>query len=269
LSRTFLVALALLLVGCGEVPRPFAPEFKGETNRLLMPLDHAGVVVRTVDGLPDGTDFTAALAESLRREGIAAMTGSGNAASLVLHGTAARDGEGWLVELSLDDPRGTALGIVATWLPVGPLDGHIRHVARSVAAVVNPDGPVAVARKPVVAVGAVAGVPGEGGRALARALEFNLRRANVDLADPPEKATHFVTATVNIAAPRGQPGKELRHVDVRWTVRAADQREIGEVRQANDVPARELDRNWSEIAYLVADAAVEGIADLLTRPPPR
>lgn len=269
MSRIALLALLVAVAACGEIPRPFAPESKGETNPLLMPIDRAGMVVKPVDGLPDGPRFAAALADSLRAEGIAAMTGSGNAASLVLSGMATEDGGGWLMELRLDDPRGAALGTVATWLPRDPLDGRMQQIAKSVAAVLNPEGNLPAARKPAVSIGEVAGVPGDGGRALARALEFNLRRANVDLADLPEKATHVVTAVVNIAAPKGQPGKEVRHVDVRWTVRAADNREIGEVRQANDVPAREIDRNWSEIAYLVADAAVEGIADLLIRSPPR
>lgn len=262
-------ALAIAVAACGEIPRPFAPEFKGETNPLLMPVDRAGLVVRPVAGLPDGPTFAAALAESLRAEGVVAMTGGGNAASLVLHGSAAPDGEGWLVELTLDDARGAALGVVAAWLAPGPPQAQTAAIARSVAAVLNPEGPPPVARKPAVAVGEVAGVPGEGGRALARALEFNLRRANVDLAETPEKATHVVSAIVAIAPPRGQRGSELRHVDVRWTVRGADSREIGEVRQANDVPAQAIDRNWAEIAYTVADAAVESIADLLTRPPPR
>lgn len=262
-----LLAALLVLAGCGEIPRPFAPEHKGETNRLLMPVDRAGVVVEPIDGLPDDGTFMSALVEELRREGVVAMAPPGNAQSLRLHGTAAPDGDGWQLMLSLDDARGAALGTVATWLPPGPPETRTRPLAKSIAAVLNPEGTPAVARKPAIAVGDVSGVPGEGGRALARALEFNLRRANVDLAEQPGAATHLVSAVVNIAPPRGQAGREVRHVDVRWTVRAADNREIGEVRQSNDVPAREIDRNWAEIAYLVADAAVESIADLVKRPP--
>lgn len=266
MRKALALSLALALASCGEIPRPFAPEFKGETNALLMPVDRAGIVVKPVTGLEASGEFTAALVERLRGEGIAAMQGAGNSASLVLRGSAKPDGDGWLVELALDDPHGRALGIVATWVPREPTAAHASAVAKSVAAVLHPEGPLPVARKPAVVVGEVAGVPGDGGRALARALEFNLRRANVELADLPEKATHVVTATVIIARPKGQPGKELRHVDVRWTVRGADNREIGQVRQTNDVPARDIDRNWSEIAYVVADAAVDGIADLLSRP---
>ena len=269
MSRALLLALALVLAGCGEIPRPFAPEFKGETNRPLMPIDRAGVVVMPVRGLPDSIGFAGALTEQLRAEGIAAMLGGGNAASLVLHGQAEREGDGWRIDLNLDDAQGAALGSVATWLPPGPPESRAAAIARTVVGLLDPQGTTAAAPKPAVVVGAVEGVPGDGGRALARALEFNLRRANVELAELPEKATHVISAIVMIAPPRGEPGREVRHVDVRWTVRAADRREIGEVRQANDVPAGEIDRNWAEIAYLVADAAVPGIANLVARAPGR
>jgi len=110
-------ALLLSLAGCGELPRPFQPEYKGEENAKLMPVDRAGVVVRPVEGLPEpaATAFNTALIDALRHEDIAAMSGGGNAASLLLVGTADRAASGWDFTLALADARSTPLGSITTY----------------------------------------------------------------------------------------------------------------------------------------------------------
>ncbi len=267
MSRLALAVLLLPLAACGELPRPFQPEYKGETNPLLMPRDRAGVLVQPIQGLPNGAAFAETLAEKLRDEGIVAMTGRGNSGSLVLLGDATPNGSGWSVVLNLVDAHGQSLGALNWRLAAGEGPAATPALAKAVSGVLYPDGPVPVAAKPVLAIGEVTGVPGEGGRALARALEFNLKRTDVTLAESPDKATHVVAAVVTIAPPRGNPPNDVRNVDVRWVVRNAKREEVGEIRQTNDVPARQIDRNWSEIAYYVADAAVEGITALLARTP--
>jgi len=264
----FSILLAAGLTGCGELPRPFQPEAKGKTNPLLMPADRAGIVVEAVAGLPNGAAFAEQLAESLRAEGIIAMTGRGNAQSMRVRGEASAVSGGWDVHLAVNDGKSNALGIVVRTLPPDAPIFEMAALARAVALVLYPDGPVPIAPKPSIAIGDVTGVPGEGGRALARALEFNLKRADVKLADTPAQATHIINALVTIAPAKGTPPHETRNVDVRWMVLRADRQEIGQVRQTNDVPSRDLDRNWSEIAYAVADAAVEGLTNLLSRAPP-
>lgn len=267
--RSLLLALLLTLglAGCGELPRPFQPEFKSENNSLLMPADRAGIVVEPIAGLPGNAAFAERLAESLREEGIIAMTSRGNAQSLRLSGEASSVSGGWDVHLTLHGGRGDALGTLVWALPPDGAFPQMKELAKAVALVLFPDGPVPIAPKPSVSIGDVTGVPGEGGRALARALEFNLRRADVKLADTPAQATHIINALVTIAPARGTPPNDTRNVDVRWVVTRPDRQEVGQVRQSNDVPTRDLDRNWAEIAYAVADAAVEGLTNLLSRAP--
>jgi len=267
-SLAVLLVLALGVAGCGNLPRPFQPETKGETNPLLIPVDRAGVVVEPIAGLPDSAGFAERLAEGLRSEGIVAMTGPGNASSIRLSGDASAGANGWDLFVALRDAKGDSMGALAWKLTPEGTPAQAIELAKAVALVLYPDGPVPLAPKPSVSIGEVTGVPGDGGRALARALEFNLRRADVLLADTPEKATHVIVAAVTIAPPRGTPPNLTRNVDVRWIVRRADRQEVGQVRQTNDVPAGQIDRNWSEIAYAVADAAVEGLTNLLTRAPP-
>ena len=116
-------------------------------------------------------------------------------------------------------------------------------------------------------VGDVVGEPPNSNRVLARSLELALRRGQIDLAEQPDKATHIIQATVAIAPPRGPAGRQVQNVDIRWSVRRADNSEIGEVRQTNDVPTQMVVERWPEIALAAAGAAAEDIADLLKRPP--
>jgi hypothetical protein len=159
LSRLALALLLMTLAACGDLPRPFQPEYKGETNPLLMPRDRAGVLVQPIKGLPNGAAFAESLAENLRGEGIVAMTGRGNSGSLVLLGDATPSGSGWSVVLNLVDAHGQSLGALNWRLPDGDTPVATPALAKAVSDVLYPDGPVPVAAKPVLAIGEVTGCP--------------------------------------------------------------------------------------------------------------
>ena len=70
--------LAALLAGCGDLPRPFQPERKGDNALLLLP-DRAGVAVGTVTGAaPNGEALAEAMAEALRRQNVPSSVALGN-----------------------------------------------------------------------------------------------------------------------------------------------------------------------------------------------
>jgi hypothetical protein len=267
-------ALALLsLAACGEIPRPFQPEYKAEDNPLLIPVDRAGIVVKPVAGLPPAAAdaFTVALVDALRREDVAAMTGTGTATSLILSGAADAATPGWDMTLALADARDAPLGALTTHVnPTTAEDpkawqSYAASLAKSFAGMLQPAG-TQVGDQATVAIGEISGVPVSEGRALVRALEYTLKRAQVKVAEAADTPTHIVAAAVLIAPPRGPAGREVRKVDVLWVVMHADKSEIGEIRQTNDVPARLIDREWPEIALAVADSATGSITDLLKRP---
>jgi len=120
--------------------------------------------------------------------------------------------------------------------------------------------------QPRVAIGEITGVPTAEGLALSRAIEYTLKRSQVQIVDTPNEATHIVTADVKVTPVRSKDGKDLRNIDVRWSVQRADHSEIGDVRQANDVPMSLLERAWPDIAMAVAGSAGGSIADLVKRP---
>jgi hypothetical protein len=278
LRKSILVAIGLLIAtaACGNLPRPFQPEYK--TNKTeafpLTPIDRAGMVVRPVEGLPPAAAaaLTTALIEALQKQDIAAMTGPGNPASLVLGGTATGGAGGWTLNLALADAQRKPLGAVAAqadratddpaaWSPVAA------QLAKSVAGLLESDPTLRPGDQPKVAIGEITGVAAGNQRMLINALEYALRQQHIQLAATPGEATHVVNGAVAIAPPRGAAGHEVRNVDVKWIVLHADKSEVGRVEQANDVPAALLDQAWPDIAMAVADAAAGGIIDLVNRRP--
>ena len=83
----------------------------------------------------------------------------------------------------------------------------------------------------------------------------------VEGADPQVKADLVLDADVAVAPPKA--GKQ--HVKIVWRLRRKDGGEIGTVGQENDVPTGLLDGPWSDVAYIVAAAAQDGIMQLVAR----
>lgn len=270
-----LITFAVLatLAGCGELPRPFEGAHNNDADLRLMPVDKAGMVVHPPEGMPGpaADALTRALIDALRNEDVAAMTGPGNAASLVLGGTATAEPAGWAIHLALADANRTSLGSVTSHANPGAVDDPkawspvAKEMAKSIAAMLQTDGTSPRADQPTVAIGDVRGLPDGERRMLVHALEFVLQRARVQVAATPDKATHVIAGDITIAPPHGGSGKEQRNVDVKWTVARADKSEVGQLHQSNDVPVDMLDHDWPDIAMAVADAAVDGIVDLVNR----
>lgn len=265
--------LGLLTASCGEVPRPFQPESKAEGNRLLILPDRAGVIVLPVAGLPEkmAIELAEKLADALRHENVPATTGEGNRHSYLIEGEAIagaggvpvarfemRDARGRLVkshEVAFDRDVQNAAGM--------DLAAVARDAAAPLAAALQPDAVNPPPPRPALMIGEVSGAPGDGEKALARALDYALRRTGVKLAKAGEKDTMVVRGAVTIV-PRGP---KLRNVAVVWTVYGPDGAEVGQVRQENDVTPDFIERAWPEMASAVADGAAEGLADLIERAP--
>lgn len=116
--------------------------------------------------------------------------------------------------------------------------------------------------RPTLRVRPVDGAPGDGGTALKRAMMAALGRApDLVITEKDTPGTLLVACRVTVAPPvKGQ-----QQVTVSWSLARADGTEIGRVDQANAVPAGSLDRYWGDVAYVVANAAADGILNLLQR----
>ena len=92
-----------------------------------------------------------------------------------------------------------------------------------------------------------------------------LQRQDVDIVDEGKgKADLYLDGEVVVAPQKG--GQQ--HVKIVWHVKRADGVEIGTVGQENDVPKGMLDGPWGDLAYNVAVAAGDGIAQLVAQGAP-
>jgi len=104
----------------------------------------------------------------------------------------------------------------------------------------------------------VAGAPGDGNTALSSALQRELSRQGVTMANRPG-ASYRIEGKVVLAA--GQGGKQTIQID--WLVRDPQGRSLGTVSQKNEIPEGSLDGTWGNTADAAAGAAAQGILKLL------
>lgn len=140
-------------------------------------------------------------------------------------------------------------------------------VARVVAEPQVPPAPKAGAGKSgdleirVVAVVAVKGSPGPGNGELTEAMRRTLKAAGWPVVNRPRADALVIRGNVDLSKPEGDKQK----VALRWEVETPQGKSLGEVKQANNVPAGSLDHGWGGAAQAVADAAAGGIFDIIKR----
>jgi hypothetical protein len=233
-----LLLLLLLLGACQPLPQPFAEDRPPPGAPILTLKDGAGVWV-----VADAPEVAEAMAAALRAAGTPASTSAANRASWRLAG---RQDAGALL-WDLYNPEGELIATEAS--------------AARIAALVQDDAPVEVRPAgPVVAVPLVEGAPGDGARALARAMAAALRHAHITVADKAEQPW-VVAGRVAVA----RPVQKQQHVEIVWELRRPDGQKIYEVKQENDVPAGQLDGPWGDIAWSVATAAAEALVPLIEK----
>jgi hypothetical protein len=271
--------VSCVLIGCQPLVQPFRPDEKVIGDALTV-RDAGGVVVRRIEGLPEGTE--AALAEpivaGLQRQEIPATTvaSGANRRSLFLDAvvrTQPLDRERLVVEIDwrLTDADGRPAGTYVArsevpralwgdkWNQVFELVGE-RSVPGIAAMLRGPEmQPAEAPPERRIYVWQVAGAPGNGGPMLARAMGSALRAARLPVADEMGDDALVIAGSVYVSP----PDKARQRVEIDWTVLDATGREIAKLSQANTIAEGALDGDWSELARLIADAAVPGVADLL------
>ncbi|HWV82055.1 MAG TPA: hypothetical protein VNZ50_11540 [Hyphomicrobiaceae bacterium] len=104
----------------------------------------------------------------------------------------------------------------------------------------------------------VTGAPGDGNTALSSALQRELSRQGVTMANRPG-ASYRIEGKVALG--QGQAGKQTIQID--WLVRDPQGRSLGTVSQKNEIPEGSLDGSWGNTADAAAGAAAQGILKLL------
>ncbi|MBI1210760.1 MAG: hypothetical protein GC190_04810 [Alphaproteobacteria bacterium] len=290
-----LVCLAVLSLGaCAAITEPmgmrdpFAIQqpFQGvaRNDRMLAIVTQApAIVVRPIYGL--GGDKAEALRKRvmtiLRTHDVPALAESSASIAWVLQGQAAfirrDDGHGkdeisGTIVWQLIDSKGRERAKFATPLSgyedtiadslFGPMADEIAAQVDAVLAGPTPQVGGARAAGPILPQATVAGVtgaPGDGNNALAVSLAALLPLKGIKIASKKADAAWQIEGKVKVSVK--SETEDL--VELSWRVLDMQGKELGSIRQQNAVPHKRLDGPWKEIAAFAAEAAAEGISQLI------
>jgi hypothetical protein len=280
--RQAVLAIAALAAACQPLPHPFADD--RPPAALLSVRDSAGVSVAPIEGEPPATaaKLPAAVASALLQREIPASDKTTSLGSYLLYGRIdkARSGDGKVTVTAhwrLQNAAGQPVGERTARLDAAAREwdaGDDQAVARLATASATAIAPMLEDEAPVeaggggrtrIAIRPVSGAPGDGAESLSKAVGTVLKRQDLTVLDDANgKADLYVEGEVTVASVK----LDKQHVKVVWHVRRADGAEIGTVGQENDVPKGLLDGAWGDVAYSVAIAAADGLAQLIARGTP-
>ena len=112
-----------------------------------------------------------------------------------------------------------------------------------------------------VAVVAVKGATPKGNDELTKAMRQTLAKAGWTVLTAPSKNALTIAGQV-VMAPASGPEQKI---SLQWIVTTPAGKKLGDIKQANNVPAGSLDAGWGENAGYVAEAAATGIFDLINK----
>jgi len=274
-SKAVAASLAVLLVAaCGPVPQPYrsAPEDRANNALLEIP-DGQGVTVAPVAGAPPALSgpLTEAMVAALQEAGIPASSGALLTNSFLMEGNASWQDGTAVIDWQLSDQDGEETAKVRADVPADRDafrtgdDALIADLAQRsamlVAAALRPDTVLqAVAESNrTVAVAGVEGAPGDGNRALARAMEAVLTDAGVELVEDAATAALVLAGVVTLEPLEN----EMELVSIEWILMTSDGTVMGSIEQSNAVPLGSLADRWGGAAYDAALANVEAIRGVL------
>lgn len=110
-----------------------------------------------------------------------------------------------------------------------------------------------------VTVTGVTGSPGKGNSELADAMRRTLKKSGWPVYDKPRPDALNIAGNVKLGKKSGANQK----VALAWTVSSPDGKNLGTIRQENNVPAGSLDSGWGQTAEYAAQAGAQGIFDLV------
>lgn len=275
------LALPLVMAACQPLPQPFQPADKTIAANPLLDLPGGkGVMVLPVAGTapeagPEAAITLArAIAKALNDQGLPAST-TGNAGSLVLRGEAdlqERTGSRDRVRVAwtLFDAAGREMQRHESlwWVNRPHWERGTQETLAGMAAEAAPALARAIQGEPIrqvpmvdgLYIWSVDGAPGDGNIALKRMVAASLKERGLRLTEAMEEDALVLLGSVSIDP---VPGKRQEQVTVRWSVIRLDGREVGTVEQSNPVASGALNGTWGQVAYLVAEAAADGIVQLV------
>jgi hypothetical protein len=158
-------------------------------------------------------------------------------------------------------PGQIAAGVNAPTAPPDPSPAQTAAAAGSTAPAGITQTPPANQRAIKVMVAPIEGAPSDGNRQLFGGMRRALGSSKIVVMDSPGADTFVVTGRVKLTAIDDRSGQ----LELTWTLKDPGGKEIGKVDQSNPVPLAATRGSWAGFGDIVAQAAVEGLLELLEK----
>ena len=280
--RRFLLLLVLSLpASCGDLPNPFIGNPGATARRLAQPMAPVLAVAPPNNALLSDTaarELAELLATALQRLDVPAIVKQPARSDWRVEILAAGNGRLVAPSFSIQDPVGGEVSIVEgavvspeAWsagrqadLNAAAQDAAPRIAAALSSIKVTRDraDPNNLYNRPAkVWLVDVMGAPGDGNASLTQQMRARLSAYGA-IVQSNARAADFVLRGEVVVAPG--TGRQER-VEIQWILLTPDGDERARIVQLNEIPAGMLDRNWGDIAAVVAAEAAGGVHEALQR----
>lgn len=290
MKRIFMIALPLLLVGCGTLPQPFLGRPGKEGARLAVPPPPVLMVPsprHAMLGDNAAALYAQDLANALIKQNVPSIAHPAASYAWRLKVTATLSGHMITPEFAIVGPNRKTYGH-ATGMPVpagGWANGDRRllkasafgiapELAKRLAAInaaIQQSNPQSLAnRPPHVRVKGVSSAPGDGDHSLALDVSRNLSKLGVVVVSTKDDADFVVDGVVKVTPnPKDWTGAPSDLVELVWTVKTQAGQFIGKVTQLHDLKPSEMTPYWGDVAAAAAKQAALGIRQVISNATPK
>jgi hypothetical protein len=279
-TRALSFLLAAMLVGCGDLPRPFQGRPGATALRLATPPPARLTVPPPAQAMLPGTDavhMAQDLAEALVGSELPAFAQEPRAGDWQVRMSTTLSGQTVQPQYVLLDADGHQRGDVAgdpipasAWAAgdAATLRGaaaaaapRITALMRAIDATMKQSDPNSLYNRPArIFLAGVTGAPGDGDWSLARQIGQRLPLTGDLIVKTAADADFIVQGRVKATALAG--GQE--QIEIHWIVTDNAGHEAGDVAQGHDFPQGALNRYWGEVAEAVAEEAAGGVHEVIT-----
>jgi hypothetical protein len=277
--RLSLLALPVVLAGCGDFPEPML-HHPGRMGMLLSHPPPQRLVVpvpgRALLDDQSAAVFASDLSNAMVAQTVPAFAQKPQRGDWVLAVGATLNGNTVTPAYSIIDPRGHVQGSL-TGAPVSS-QAWANGDATVLTEAANSAGPQLAAllsnidaalkesdpnslynRPPRLDFSGITGAPGDGDDSLAKEMRQDIANMGVILVSQQDQADYLMHARVRVT--RVNP--TTQHVEIYWIIDTVDGKEAGRVAQLHDIPKGSLDTYWGDVAVVAASEAALGVKEVI------
>jgi hypothetical protein len=272
------LALVLLLAGCGDLPRPFQGQPGATAMRLAQPPPSRLAVVAPPDALLGQAParlFIDELTAGLLALEVPATAEPVQKGDWQLTARAERTGASVVASFTVLDPTGKQRGATegrpvpeAAWSRADPATMRqaaadavpaIADLLTRIQAAEQQADPNSLFNRPArVRIAPVDGAPGDGNQALTVQIARELGKLGQQVQTGAEGVDFTVQGHVRAVPIAGG----MQRIEIQWVV-SDPKGERGRVVQLNEIPAGTLNQYWGDVAAVVAREAAGGVRDVI------